>query len=221
MNDIRKWKNKLEGTPAFILGNGYSIKDKDLSQLDPYFTIGVNRILYKYDPTILLWQDLSLFNDVSEEDIKETKAIKVSTKESDLYDISYHFELLKFVRLGSKVVNYQFATNPDKLYRYANSGMLAIQMAKAMGCSCLILLGIDGKYDGDETDFYGKNEDHNEETLSNFNRSLKILRQNKIMPIFNCSDNDFWPKIKLEDVIEKINPTKRRRKYFNSILLRK
>ena len=45
----------LDG-PAFILGNGPTLP-ADLSCLDGYLTVGVNRIRERYDPTCLLWLD--------------------------------------------------------------------------------------------------------------------------------------------------------------------
>ena len=51
----------LDGHTAFILGNAPSIDKINLKVLDNYFTIGINRVFYKYDPTVLLWQDLALW----------------------------------------------------------------------------------------------------------------------------------------------------------------
>ena len=35
---------------------------QNLDILKPYFTIGVNRIFYIYTPTILIWQDIQMWN---------------------------------------------------------------------------------------------------------------------------------------------------------------
>ena len=56
------WVGKMKGIPCFVIGNAPSInKIKDMSILDNYFTVGINRIFFKYDPTILIWQDLALW----------------------------------------------------------------------------------------------------------------------------------------------------------------
>ena len=47
--DVRKWKDRLLGVPAFILGNGPSLNDEDIAPLSNYFTIGINRSFYKLD----------------------------------------------------------------------------------------------------------------------------------------------------------------------------
>ena len=46
----------LEGHPAFILGNGPALPE-DLSGLADFFTVGVNRILERLDPTFIMWLD--------------------------------------------------------------------------------------------------------------------------------------------------------------------
>jgi len=46
----------LKGNPVFLLGNGPGVTKRNLSLLDDYFTIGINRIFYIYEPTILFWQ---------------------------------------------------------------------------------------------------------------------------------------------------------------------
>ena len=56
-----EWAGRMKSVHCFILGNAPSINDMDLSLLDNYFTIGINRIFYEYDPTVLIWQDLALW----------------------------------------------------------------------------------------------------------------------------------------------------------------
>ena len=90
--DITKWRNILEGNPAFILGNGLSIVENELSLLDLYFTIGINRIFYIYDPTILFWQDRELWRG-EESSVIRTKAIKVCRDISDPKGLFLNFEI--------------------------------------------------------------------------------------------------------------------------------
>ncbi|MCH7764764.1 MAG: hypothetical protein IIB95_13695 [Candidatus Marinimicrobia bacterium] len=55
------WTGKMKDIPVFLLGNAPSLNDVNLLLLNDYFTIGMNRIFFKYDPTILIWQDLALW----------------------------------------------------------------------------------------------------------------------------------------------------------------
>ncbi|KKK64425.1 hypothetical protein LCGC14_2984300, partial [marine sediment metagenome] len=58
---VRAWIDRLPDIPCFILGNAPSILDHDLTLLSRYFTIGLNRAFQLLDPTILFWQDISLW----------------------------------------------------------------------------------------------------------------------------------------------------------------
>ena len=40
---IRSWVDRLPDCPAFIIGNSPSLEDHDVSILEDYFTIGINR----------------------------------------------------------------------------------------------------------------------------------------------------------------------------------
>jgi len=51
---LRSWNNLLKGETVFILGNAPSIAHENLQLLNRYFTIGVNRIFYIYEPTVLV-----------------------------------------------------------------------------------------------------------------------------------------------------------------------
>ncbi len=48
-NKIRKLKNKYEGERCFIIGNGPSLREMDLSSLRSEFTFGLNRIYLLFD----------------------------------------------------------------------------------------------------------------------------------------------------------------------------
>jgi hypothetical protein len=87
------WKNSLIDDPCFIIGNGPSLKNLDISFLEPYFTIGINRAFLKIDPTILMWQDLSLWMKEKQQIIK-TKSIKFCRSMSNgNYNDAYLFKL--------------------------------------------------------------------------------------------------------------------------------
>ena len=67
---LKKWKNLCKDETVFILGNGLSISSYNLDLLKNYFTIGINRIIYVFDPTILFWQDITFWEDEKENDVR-------------------------------------------------------------------------------------------------------------------------------------------------------
>jgi hypothetical protein len=99
-----EWKNILEGHPIFLLGNAPSISNEDLSILNPYFTIGINRIFFLYEPTVLFWQDRELWNS-NKKQILDSEAIRVCRDSSDP---------------NNSFLNFSLATDPYKLKNETN-----------------------------------------------------------------------------------------------------
>ncbi len=210
---LNEWEGCLKGHPAFILGNAPSISNEKLNILDPYFTIGVNRIFYIYDPTILLWQDKEVLIKDSKKLMKQ-KAVKVCRDISDPRNMFVNFKLI----LGK----FKFEKNLYKLYGQGNTGALAVQIAILLGCSSVVLLGMDCKYgDKGKTDFYGRNKDHKWYTLKMCNAAMKWIKKKCPVPVYNCSNIDLWERKELKKVIKELNPYALNRDYFLQIFGRK
>jgi hypothetical protein len=208
---LRDWSYRLSGHPAFILGNSPSINNYDLSLLNNYLTIGINRIFYIYDPTILIWQDKEVWTR-DKKSILNTKSIKVCRSSADPQN--------KFVHFSLKMGWFKLTQNPEKLYGTGNTGALAIEFAVSLGCSSIVLLGTDCKYNGKKTDFYGSNPDHKPYTLKMCRDAIKWAKKKCPVPIYNCSTNDLWEKRSLEDVIRELNPPKLNREFFVDVFKR-
>ena len=209
---IRKCKNILEGNPVFLLGNGPGLTKRNLSLLDDFFTIGINRIFYIYEPTILFWQDRELWRS-DEQGVLKSKALKICRNIGDPRHLFIHF------RLGEDP--FRFSAKPHKLYGRGNTGVLTAQFAHGLGCSAFVLLGMDCKYAEDgNTDFYGKNEHHKHYTLKMCNTAMRWLKNNSPVPIYNCSDNTIWPQRDLQEVIEEIKPESHGKEHFRNLFLK-
>jgi len=198
-----KWKDRLIDVPAFILGNAPSLNKVDLGLLKNYFTIGINRIFKKYDPTIIVWQDLALWIQ-HQKQVKKMKAIKYCRKGADSGKC-YHFNMH-----GRKS---QLTDTPAILYGRGSSGPIAFQLAYSLGCNPVVLVGMDCRYNkktGD-TDFYGKNPMHRPHTLISCKEGLKWIKNagGKKRKIINCSKNKvFEERLTLEEAIESIGEIK-------------
>jgi len=195
---IELWKGLLKGHPAFILGNGPSIEHEDLSLLDNYFTIGCNRIYMIYDPTIIMWQDREFFAD-GYDWMGKSSAIKLCRKTID--------DKGRWTNFKVESNPYKFHDEPHHLWGFGCTGALAVQLAVAMGCSGIVLLGMDCDYDSPtKTDFYGKNEDHRPHTVRNFHRGMRWVKRECPVPVFNCGPAKYWKRWRLKDVIETMKP---------------
>ena len=199
--NFRSWTNALEKVPCFLIGNGPSLKDRDnLHILEGYFSIGTNRIFKIMDPTILMWQDLALWLQHSK-DIMNLKAMKYCRRSSDQNKGGqdfYHFQM------SGK--SHQLPSSANHLFGRGSTGPLSFELAYILGCDPIILVGMDCCYDGQYTDFYGKNPMHKTHTLPACIKGLQWIKSvagNKT--IINCSlNNEFKNKMTLEEAIEKV-----------------
>jgi len=199
--DLVHWTKALKNTPAFLVGNGPSLNKVNVKLLKQYFTIGINRCFLKIDPTILIWQDLALW--VQEKNkVKKLKALKYCRKGSDLNSQIYHFQLLQRKA--------KLASTANALYGRGSSGSLAFQLAYLLGCNPIILVGMDCRYKGSQTNFYGVNPMHRSHTLQFCKKALKWIKNTPHgRKIINCSKNKiFAERLSIEEAIESIEDIK-------------
>lgn len=216
---LEQWNNILKGEhPIFILGNGPSLEDNDLSLLDPYLTIGINRVKSAYEPTILFWQDRTVWA-THKKDIQKTNSIKVTRKGMVKPNLFPNY--LFFILQGNRKSIYPGTCQTTKLMGQNITHGVTVQFAEAMSPSHIILLGIDCQFRDGKTDYYGNNKFHRPDMLQRCAEvSAKVKRGCKI-PIYNCGLSDCWRQRKLSDVIAEINPPKHNKKYFTKIFERK
>lgn len=196
---IKDWIDRLAGYPAFILGNGPSISDQPINLLKDYFTIGINRIhlLNGFDPTILMWQDIGLWN-TEHQRIHNLQCLKICRDISDPRHIYYNF----YLRGGP----FRFERKTHILNGRGSSGPLAVELAVALGCKPIVILGMDCKSIDGKTNFYGNNVYHSAFTKPNCVKGLEFIKSECPVPIINCSNNDvFTESHQLSDVLSRID----------------
>jgi hypothetical protein len=216
------WNGKLKNIPCFIIGNAPSLLKVDLSLLNNYFTIGINRVFYppaNYDPTILIWQDLALWSKEKKK-VLQTKAIKYCRETSETQGGFYTFSL--------KGRESKLSNSTSTLYGRGSSGAIAYQFAHALGCNPIILVGMDCRNGKDKngkeiSDFYGNNPMHRGHTLPACVKGLKFIKDNcNGKKIINCSKNKvFKERYSIEEAVGMLDDKKYSREELTKILLEK
>ena len=199
---LRQWVDRLKGVPAFIVGTAPSLLEMNVNvgALSDYFTIGINRAFKYLDPTILFWQDMSLW-DTEADKVVGLKALKVARDSADPKRQFYNFLL--------KGPDFKFAKPKQThvLYGRGASGPLCVQLAYAMGCSPIVLLGIDCQLGADgRTDAYGNNKFWTDKTLDNCTRGLLFIRQTCPVPTRAVGRSTLWPQETIEQILSDIDP---------------
>ena len=154
------------GIPAFILGNGPSLP-ADLSPLRRLFTVGVNRIVRTFNPTVVLWVDSTVYESDSQA-IEASGALLVCDR--SVAGAGHHGLPLRAGEDARRAI-----PSVQTLCCSGNTGVCAARWALALGCQPVYLLGMGAEYDGELTDFWGVNERHTPQTISIMQAELEHL----------------------------------------------
>jgi len=149
---LAKWRDSagmFRGHPAFILGNGPTLPE-DLSCLDRFFSVGVNRILYRYDPIVLMWWDDTVWPDIVDL-LPKAKCLVL--------------DYLETAGSNARKQRVFKPLTPDVVPATASAGVSAAFWAMSLGCSPIYLLGMSCTTDDEQTNFYGKNPHHERATM--------------------------------------------------------
>ena len=196
---VSNWTGTLKGIPCFLVGCGPSLDDNPIHKIDEFFSIGINSSYKKFDPTILIWQDVEFWYQVKR-DLKNIHALKYCRDISDPSGTHYHFKLMNN--------DFKHTKNPMVLNGRGNTGALAFELAYNLGCNPIILLGFDCRYRGRKTDFFGTNTFHKPYTLKLCTNGLQWIKHNddqKRLSVINCSDNFiFENRFSLDEAIEMV-----------------
>lgn len=157
---VRSFHNSLEGQRVWVIGNGPSIADTDLSLLANQTTIGTNSIFLNrdqmgYDPTHYVVEDYL----VAEDRAAEIAAITDSTKWFGNY-LQYALSASPDTLWMNVSTDYRETPEWPRFSRDAGRIMhvggtvtyLCIQLAYYLGASEVVLVGVDHSYavPGDE-----------------------------------------------------------------------
>ena len=142
---IESLGGKHRGETVVVIGNSSSLSEMDLSILDGYTTLGVNRLLRVYEPNYLLVVDKSVLRDECERmkqfQDRVTYLIYPGTMGSDglrMYDGPW-------IDTGPMVGDKDptATSGPIDIGKVGNSGYEACQIAFRMGAARILIAGID------------------------------------------------------------------------------
>jgi len=155
---------------AFVLGNGPHLPE-DLSCLDGLFTIGANRILRRYDPTVLIYLDQEVLRD-------ETKRFEVAQAVILARDEASPGPYNALRAVGT-------LQDPSTFIDCGCTGVTAAYWAITLGCKPVYMVGMSADFsDPAKTDFYGKNPEIHRRSILHVQRATKAITQHKdVQPI--------------------------------------
>lgn len=177
---LRKYSNYHRGERCFILANGPSLNQVNLSLLQNEITFGLNRIYLLFDkvnfrPTYYVSVNELVLKQFHQE-IKPLPIPKfINWKERALFD--YQDENTIFIRTGFSL---QDAFIRDPLYPLSDGGTVTyvtLQIAYYMGFSQVILIGLDHSFQDkgipNKTEKRSANDDRNHFVPNYFPKGVK------------------------------------------------
>jgi len=145
---LETWCNKYEGQRCFIVGNGPSLKQTDLSKLEGEFTFGMNRIYLAFDQYNFITSCLVSVNDLvleqCHEDMRALDLPKFVTWRSRKY-----FEASPDTMFLDTDYTLPEDFNGDatgRLFEGNTVTYVSLQLAYFMGFKEAILIGVDHNY---------------------------------------------------------------------------
>ena len=148
---LTDWKNKYKGQRAFIIGNGPSLNQTDLSRLRHEFTFGLNRIFLMFPALGFNTSCLVSVNDlVIEQSFREINSLPIpkflSWRSHRFFAPSSELSSLP-IFLYTTYESPKFAMDArDRLWEGATVTTVALQLAYHMGFGQVILIGVDHNF---------------------------------------------------------------------------
>jgi len=188
-----KLDNLYLGVPIFIISTGTSLRGFDFKRLDGKLTIGINRVIEYYHPSIMHFVDVTAhqtharaLRDYNGMIIAGPRAAPAETH-ANVFVVDRRidtFELSGDMTETSKIVARSFN---DGLFG-GGGGATALHTAILLGGNPIYLLGYD-YYEDNGCHFDEYDESRNEKTLYEvFFESVEHLgRQEWVPPIYNCN----------------------------------
>lgn len=156
--DFRDFPGALRGSPAVIVGASPSLDDWEPDALGAVLAnrvvIGLNRAFLKVRCDVVLWQDLSLWTDEKD----KLEALDGTT-------LVCKWGSIPTARAKELGVRLYRSDELPRIKGSRNSAPVAYQLARLLGCDPIYLLGVDCKYRGEKTNFYGVNKRHHQRTI--------------------------------------------------------
>jgi len=207
--------NLYAGTPIFIISTGTSLRGFDFARLNGRVTIGINRVIEYYQPSILHFIDITAHK-------THARALKTyngmiiagegaapTHSHANVFEIGRNidtFELSGDMTKLSRRVGRSFS---DGLYG-GGAGCTALHTAILLGGDPIYLLGYD-YYQDNGTHFDEYDESRNEKTFYNISYDISfdgvehLARQDWIPKIYNCNPKSrmtAFPAIDIDKVLE-------------------
>ena len=146
---MQKYRDLYHGQRCFIIGNGPSLRNMDLSQLRSEVTFGLNRIYLLFDKIGFHTSFYVTVNKLVIQQCADDILAKVSSPKFISYDARHWIKFVPDLMFLYCREGPQFYTDITRgVWQGATVTYIAMQLAYYMGFQQVILIGVDHTYQG-------------------------------------------------------------------------
>lgn len=205
-----KLDNLYEGRPIYIISTGTSLRGFDFKRLNGRITIGINRVIEYYHPSIVHFVDITAHR-THEQALRDYNGMIIvgqgagpTDTHDNVFEISRNidtFRMSETTALTSKEVGRSFSDG----WFGGGAGATALHTAILLGGDPIYLLGYD-YYENNGRHFDEYDESCNEKHLyfTSFESVELISRERWLPRIFNCNVNSrlkCFPFVDIESLL--------------------
>lgn len=190
---MHKLDNLYAGLPIFIISTGTSLRGFDFSRLNGKITIGINRVIEYYHPSILHFVDITAYRthekalrDYNGMIIAGPGAAPVDTH-ANIFEINQNVDTFR-VPAGMTSTSKKVGRSFSDGWFGGGAGTTALHTAILLGGNPIYLLGYDYYEDnGTHFDEYDESRNDKELYVISYNGLEQISREEWLPEIYNCN----------------------------------
>jgi len=213
-----KLDNLYEGQPIYIISTGTSLRGFDFKRLNGRITIGINRVIEYYHPSIVHFVDVTAHRTHAEA-LRSYNGMLIvgqgagpAETHDNMFEIGRNidtFRMSETSTLISKKVGRSFSDG----WFGGGAGATALHTAILLGGDPIYLLGYDYYEDnGRHFDEYDESRNDKHLYFTSFESVELISRERWLPRIFNCNLNSrlrCFPFVDIESLLEPVSQNRR------------
>ena len=208
---LSSFAGRHRGQPMFVLGNGPSLRGLELSAVDPFLTVGVNRILrlYPHPSYYLVMDEHCTARSTDHPELHDGIGELIQATRATI--LCWERRASSVQALGRSCLTFRFdprsevglSTDPGVLHSFLSAGLTALGFAYAVGADPIVVAGIDCQVAPDGAqDFYGRNRHFSSTNLRLWREHCRWIADNcRDRRILNCGRVDEFERVTLSEAV--------------------
>lgn len=211
-----KLDNLYAGLPIFIISTGTSLRGFDFQRLNGRLTIGINRVIEYYHPSIVHFVDVTAHRTHAKA-LRNYNGMIIAGKgagptetHANVFEVNRNIDTFRMSETSERIFKKAGRSFNDGWFG-GGAGATALHTAILLGGDPIYLLGYDYYEDnGRHFDEYDESRNDKHLYFTSFESVESISREHWLPRIFNCNINSrlkCFPFVDIESLLEPVSKT--------------